>query len=62
MKTILMALALLLIFEGIPYFIFPDDMKNLLSKIPEIESSTLRLVGLIAISLGLIMFMIIRSI
>ena len=47
--------------EGTPYFLFPDGIKRLLALIPNVESKYLRLAGLIAISLGMIMLLLGRN-
>ena len=53
MKYFLCVLGLVLIFEGLPYFAFPDKMKRLLERLPSIPDSTLRGYGFAAILLGL---------
>jgi uncharacterized protein YjeT (DUF2065 family) len=44
---------MVMVLEGIPYFAFPDKMKSLLRKLPEIPDNTLRVYGIIAILAGL---------
>ncbi len=53
MNLFLIALGLMMIFEGIPYFCFPNQIKQLARKLPELENSALRLIGLVAMLLGL---------
>ena len=55
MKYFLCVLGLVLIIEGLPYFIFPEKMKEFLGKLPQIPDQTLRIMGIIAISLGLLL-------
>lgn len=53
MNLILVALGLVMVVEGIPLFCFPDQLKELARKLPELENSTLRSIGLIVMLLGL---------
>ncbi len=55
MSYFLSVIGLVLIIEGIPYFAFPDKMKVLLSKLPEMPSSSLRAFGITAIIIGLVL-------
>ena len=54
MNLVLVALGLMMVFEGIPLFCFPDQLKELASKLPDIENATLRTIGLIVMLLGLV--------
>jgi uncharacterized protein YjeT (DUF2065 family) len=53
MKLFLCALGLVFIMEGVPYFAFPDRVKDLLARVGEVSSGTLRILGLAAILTGL---------
>ena len=53
MNLVLVALGLMMVFEGIPLFCFPDQLKELAQKLPDIENTTLRTIGLIVMLLGL---------
>ena len=53
MTDFICAIGLLLIFEGLPYFLSPRGMKGIVSKIPEQPDSTLRTIGVFAILAGL---------
>jgi len=55
MKFFLCVLGMVFIIEGIPYFTFPEKLKAYLTKIQEMPDSTLRLLGLSAIIIGLIL-------
>ncbi len=55
MKYSLCVLGMVLVIEGIPYFTFPDKLKNYLSKLTEIPDSTLRIMGAAAMATGLIL-------
>ena len=53
MSLFLSALGLMTVFEGIPYFCFPSQVKNFAQKIPEIPNGTLRIIGIILMLAGL---------
>jgi uncharacterized protein YjeT (DUF2065 family) len=53
MNLVLVALGLMMIFEGIPLFCFPDQLKELASKLPEIDNTILRSIGLVVMLIGL---------
>lgn len=50
---IIIALGLVFIFEGIPYFGFPETMKRYMAEVLELPDGTLRVFGLIALIVGL---------
>ena len=54
MSLFLAALGLMMVFEGIPYFCFPDQVKSFARKIQEIPDSTLRVIGFFLMLFGLI--------
>ena len=60
MNFILCAIGLVLILEGIPYFAFPEKMKQVLAKIPLMPTSTMRAFGMVAVGIGLILIYISR--
>jgi uncharacterized protein YjeT (DUF2065 family) len=60
MNFILCAIGLVLILEGIPYFAFPEKMKQVLAKIPLMPTSTMRAFGMVAVGAGLILIYISR--
>jgi uncharacterized protein YjeT (DUF2065 family) len=45
MTLFLSALGLMLVFEGIPYFCFPEQVKSFASKVAEVPDGILRLIG-----------------
>ena len=55
MKLFLAALGLALILEAVPYFVFPEKMREFFRRIPEIPAAVLRTVGLVFIVLGLVL-------
>ena len=55
MKFFLCAIGLVLIIEGLPYFISPNSMKRMLLMLPQIPARHLRLLGAVAIIIGLLL-------
>ena len=53
MCLFLSALGLMMIFEGIPYFCAPSQVKSFAQKIPELSDNTLRIIGFVLMALGL---------
>jgi uncharacterized protein YjeT (DUF2065 family) len=51
----LCVLGMVFIIEGLPYFIFPEKLKTYLTKITTMPESTLRFLGISAITIGLIL-------
>ena len=53
MSLFICAVGLVMIFEGIPYFCYPDKVKSFADKISAIEDGTLRFIGFGLILVGL---------
>ena len=53
-------LGMVLVIEGLPYFTFPDKMKAVMEKIPQMPSNWLRVFGIVLISLGLLLMYLTR--
>ncbi|MEW6264389.1 MAG: DUF2065 domain-containing protein [Thermodesulfobacteriota bacterium] len=53
LKYVLCVLGLVLIIEGLPYAAFPQRIKSWLRQILEASESTLRVIGFLAMALGL---------
>jgi uncharacterized protein len=60
MDLVLCAVGLVLVIEGIPYFAFPDKMKQVLAKIPLMPTTAMRVFGMAAIGCGLVLIYISR--
>ena len=56
----LSVLGLLLIIEGLPYFVFPEKVKNFFSRIYSVPDLQLRLYGLVAMITGLLVLYFVR--
>lgn len=54
MSLFLTAIGLMMIFEGIPYFCFPNQVKALARKIPALDNGILRGLGIVIMVLGLV--------
>jgi len=53
-------LGMVLVIEGLPYFTFPDKMKSVMEKIPQLPSYWLRIFGFSLFSLGLFLMYLTR--
>jgi uncharacterized protein len=60
MKLFLSALGLMLIFEGLPYFMFPDKLKGWLNRLLKLPDSQLRWFGLVSLVVGVILIYLTR--
>ena len=55
MDYFLCVIGMVFIIEGLPYLVFPEKLKIYLIKISTLPEATLRVVGICAIALGLIL-------
>ena len=55
MKLMLTLIGLVFVLEGLPYLAFPEAMQRWLKQILEMSPVQLRLVGLLAVGLGLLL-------
>ncbi|MBM4314637.1 MAG: DUF2065 domain-containing protein [Deltaproteobacteria bacterium] len=55
MKYFLAVIGMVLILEGLPYFAFPDTLKSYLRRLTDIPDTTLRIMGSVAVLVGLIL-------
>ena len=61
MKLLCLLFGLVLIFEGMPYVAAPEAMQNWLRKMSEIDPNQLRMMGLIALAIGLVICFIVQK-
>ena len=61
MSYFLSVLGLVFIVEGLPYFVFPEKMKEFLAKIDSMPTSKLRAFGISIIIVGFIILSISRG-
>jgi len=54
MKLLFTLIGLVFIMEGLPYLTFPEAMQRWLRQLMEMQPAQLRIVGLIAVSIGLL--------
>ena len=55
MRYFLCVIGMVMILEGIPYFIFPDKMKPWLARILETPDHTLRRLAMVLMAVGLVL-------
>ncbi len=61
MDDLLAALGLVLVLEGALYTLFPQQMIDMIKRLPELAPRGLRLAGLTAIALGWLVVKFVRS-
>ncbi len=61
MKELIIAFGLFLFVEGILYALFPSKMKNMLSKLNEVNDSQLRTGGLVFAVIGFLIIWYLKS-
>ena len=61
MKELIIAFGLFLFIEGILYALFPAKMRNMLSKLNEVNDSQLRTGGLVFAIIGFIIIWYLKS-
>ena len=61
MKELIIAFGLFLFIEGILYALFPSKMKNMLSKLNEVNDSQLRTGGLVFAVIGFFIVWYLKS-
>lgn len=54
MKLLFTLIGLIFILEGLPYLTFPEPMQRWLQQLMEMKPAQLRMVGLFAVGLGLL--------
>jgi len=55
MKYFLCVIGMVFVLEGIPYFAFPEKVKEFMARMSDIPPQTLRIIGFIAILSGLLL-------
>lgn len=54
MELFLSALGLAMVLEGIPYFVFPNQVKDLAKRLPELSNTAIRTFGFVVLAAGLL--------
>lgn len=62
MEYFLCVMGMVFIIEGLPYLAFPEKLKTYLIKLTTLPASTLRIIGISAIMIGLILLYIGRRV
>lgn len=57
-KLLCLSLGLVLIFEGLPYFLFPDRAVRVARQLESLGTGTLRLIGFTALMLGVALLVV----
>ena len=55
MKFFLCVIGMVLVLEGLPYFAFPEKLKSLYLKMQEASDTNLRMIGFLAMVIGLLL-------
>ena len=55
LKFFLCVIGMVLVLEGLPYFAFPEKIKSLYLKLQEASDSNLRMLGFLAMVIGLLL-------
>ena len=55
LKFFLCVIGMVLVLEGLPYFAFPEKLKSLYLKIQEVSDTNLRMLGFLAMVVGLLL-------
>ena len=55
LKFFLCVIGMVLVLEGLPYFAFPEKLKSLYLKMLEASDTTLRMMGFLAMVIGLLL-------
>jgi len=55
MKYFICVLGMVFVIEGLPYFTFPIQIKTYLRRLTEVPNTTLRILGAVAVTLGLLL-------
>ena len=61
MKLLILLIGMVLILEGMPYAAAPEAMKEWLFKLSELPPGQLRLLGLVAMGIGLFICVIVQK-
>ncbi|HEX3863976.1 MAG TPA: DUF2065 domain-containing protein [Stellaceae bacterium] len=61
MRDLATGLALAMVFEGIVYALFPEGMKQVTARVILVPPQTLRTVGLLVASIGVVLVWLLRG-
>ena len=61
MKLLLLVVGMVLIVEGLPYAAAPEKMREWLLKLSEVPPATLRIIGLLSLTSGLMLCWLVQK-
>ncbi|MDX8397804.1 MAG: DUF2065 domain-containing protein [Mariprofundaceae bacterium] len=61
MQDLWVALGLVILIEGALYALFPNQMIEMMRKLPEIPPAALRVMGIVAVGLGWLVIRVVRG-
>jgi len=61
MQDLWIALGLVMLLEGAMYALFPQQMIEMLRKLPDIPPATLRVMGIVAVAVGWLVIRLVRG-
>jgi len=61
MNDLFVALGLVLVLEGAMYALFPQAMINMIRRIPEMDVSSLRGMGIVVLAIGWLIVKLVRN-
>jgi len=61
MKLLILVFAMVLIVEGLPYAAAPEKMREWLIKLSEVSPTTLRTIGILSLSTGLVICWVVQK-
>jgi len=61
MSDLLVAIGLVLVLEGAMYALFPNQMIEMLRKLPDIPPAILRAIGLVGVAVGWVIVWLVRN-
>ncbi|MHA1523313.1 MAG: DUF2065 domain-containing protein [Alphaproteobacteria bacterium] len=61
MSDFLVAIGLVLVIEGVVYAVFPGPMKKMLDAVRDMDLTTMRVAGIVAIGMGLLVVWLVRG-
>lgn len=60
MKLFFCLIGLILVIEGLPYFAFPDRMKDWMKRVQDVPDPILRIIGFASMCIGFVMVYLFR--
>jgi len=61
MQDLWVALGLVILLEGALYALFPNQMIDMLRKVPEIPPASLRVMGIVLVAIGWLVIRLVRG-